>query len=373
MIKRHPLLTLVAVLIFLPVLFIVNGACSQFPENPETPTPFFPVPESENGVLNYYFAGNSLVRSITPDRLHYTMKAAGIDFQFGSQLGGGKKLYDNFALLFDPKHWETGDFDGTNWEPYSDPDDAVTNDNPRFGAYTTALKDFDWDGLVLQPYQTHLQDDYDSVLDFINYARQYERTESFWIYMTWPRKTNTDEFDYQSVWDSEYPSETINQNQSGSTPYTPYNSRSHYYKLIEAVNDHYGDSLQHPVRMIPVGDVLYEFDKRAKANNLPGLIDLYNTKPGLFADWDEGKGLDFGANMFYADLVHPVITPHLDHTVSNFIICMTMASVFSGETPVGLDASFYGLNNTADAAVIQTLQQLVWDVVSTHPYTDFPQ
>ena len=38
--------------------------------------------------LSVYFVGNSMVRSITPTRLHELVEQRGIDLQFGSQLKG---------------------------------------------------------------------------------------------------------------------------------------------------------------------------------------------------------------------------------------------------------------------------------------------
>jgi hypothetical protein len=48
---------------------------------------------------------------------------------------------------------------------------------------------------------------------------------------------------------------------------------------------------------------------------------------------------------------------------------MAMFATLSGQSPVGLPGAVYDLDDEADAALIKALQELVWDVVSVHPYT----
>lgn len=106
--------------------------------------------------------------------------------------------------------------------------------------------------------------------------------------------------------------------------------------------------------MIPTGDVLYELDKRIKAGQVPGLIQSE------------------GVEQFYVDGFHFNPSPHLGGSVGTYVVGLTFYATLFQNDPTGLSGALYGLDDVVDAPLIAALQDVVWDVVSTHPYTGIP-
>ena len=143
------------------------------------------------------------------------------------------------------------------------------------------------------------------------------------------------------------------------------------------------------MRVIPVGEVLYELDLAIRAGTLPG-VEAFYARPEVeayFADARDadGDGVvtdDFpfdgfdrerGVLNFYADNIHLNDQPHNgadSGTIGAYVAALTHYAVLTGESPVGLTAEPYELlDPTLDAELIAALQRTVFDVVTSDPNT----
>jgi hypothetical protein len=150
-------------------------------------------------------------------------------------------------------------------------------------------------------------------------------------------------------------------------------TRDYFEQLVDILNtDRHtpGDpiaDLQHDVLMIPVGDVMYELNRRMKAN------------PMQFPRAESAGG------GYYTNIVqiHSDV-PHLDPGVGRFICAATWYATLYQSDPSGLD---YGVYNDADSSsskyytdfedpyyeeitptCASSICDVVWAVVSIHPY-----
>lgn len=327
--------------------------------------------------LHVYHIGNSLTRSITMDRLHLLFAEQGIDYQFSTQLAAGCTLIRHWAARekgMQTRQWETNKPAGDTWEP-GGPD---WDPNPkRFGPYWEALTKHKWDAVVFQPYRSHMKDDLPALRNFINCALTNGAAGQFYLYQTWPNRPvqNPQEqdrskrvyanIDYPSVWERKYPYNGTTLKPKGDA----FQSRAYFDQLLQRLNEEFRDKLDTPVRMIPVGEVWYAFDKRIKAGEIPGLGELYARDHRLVPGWKPETGVAAGVNMFYADGIHPNPMPHLDGNVANYVNGLAICSVISRKSPIGLHGATYGLDDQQEAALIKALQETVWQVVSAHPQT----
>lgn len=327
--------------------------------------------------MHVYHIGNSLTRSLTMDRLHLLFAEQGIDYQFSTQLAGGCTLSRHWAAReneMKTRQWETNLPAGATYEP-GGPD---WDPNPkRFGPYWEAFTEHKWDAIVFQPYRSHLRDDLPALRNFIDFALEHGATDRFFIYQTWPNRpvSNPQEedrtkrvygdIDYQQLWERTYPYDAAAEKPGGDA----FQSRDYFAQLTAGVNAEFEGRLETPVRMIPVGEVWHECDKRIKAGEIPGLAELYAREVRLVPGWKPETGPAAGVNAFYADGIHPNPMPHLDGNVANYVNGITFCTVVSGKPPFGLPGSIYGLDDGEDAALIRALQETVWHVVTNHPHT----
>ena len=223
----------------------------------------------EPQTLHVYHIGNSLTRSITMDRLHLLFAEHDIDYQFSTQLAAGCTLSRHWAARekgMQTRQWETNQPAGDTFEaggPDWDP-------NPkRFGPYWEALTRHKWDAVVLQPYRSHMKDDLPALRSFIRFALDNQSATQFLLYQTWPNRpvANPEEkdrskrvyadIDYQSLWDRKYPYDENTEKPTGDE----FQSRDYFDKLLAKLCADFNV----PIRMIPVGEVWYECDRRIKA------------------------------------------------------------------------------------------------------------
>ena len=325
-------------------------------------------------VLSGYYVGNSAVRCITLDRLHGLMAERGIDYQYGTQTGAGTTLIANWRLRqggtqFKTNKSETNRPAGDTFEP------AGPDDNPypvRFGLYDNALANHRWDALILTAYGSHIEDDLEAISNFIEFANKHNAVKRVYLYQLWvyrrpivvdgERTGRFTQIDYEALW-------VTRKYRSTGMGWRTFMTRDYHQQLLAAVNKRFAGRLESPVRAIPAGEVFYELDRRIKAGRIPGLAELYARDPKLVPGWDPATGIAAGANLLYADGIHPNPIPHLMGNVANYVLGLTHFAVLSGQSPLGMSGRRYGLDDTADAALIKALQQAVWDVVSTHPHT----
>jgi hypothetical protein len=325
-------------------------------------------------VMNAYLVGNSLIRSITPTRLHELMSEEGIDFQFGSQLKGGFSLARHWEELEKGttlRYWESNKLVNDNFEPGRPDGDTLSK---RFGSYWTAHKNHKWDVLILQPlFVGNREKELEAFRKFVNYSIEHKSAKQIYVYTSWLRRpvlrdkngklSGIGSIDFQAVWEGASYKANRRSRESLSSV------RKDYREFIETVNEEFADKLGKPILMIPFGDVVCELDKRLKAGKIPGLDELYRRDPERIPSWDPQLGAKAGANILYADRSHPVAVPHLDGTIANYVIGLMYYSVLTGKSPIGLSGKAYKLGNEKDEELRNALQTAVWDVVKNHPYT----
>jgi hypothetical protein len=340
----------------------------------------------------------------------------------------GNSLTDGLGLSFDPDPWNKrnmlqlfvgsgsnsiADLEGCNtagaalYWLWNDPNNQGTFDHDNL--HTNGP----WDVLTLQPYNnggtmydskypgTHTFDQGDVVnaKNFINQALTNSPNIQPYIYSHWPDIPNykrhmqwTNEvnpatgtnytweeaevpraaalaaFEAAGGWDGHWDA-------LYTDPYSGSNTRTRDYfeQLVDILNtDRHtpGDpieNLQHDVLMIPVGDVMYELNRRMKVD------------PTQFPQAASAGG------GYYTNIVqiHSDI-PHLDPGVGRFICAATWYATIYHQHPGGLDYTVY---NDADPssskyytdyedpyyeeitpACAAAICDAAWDVVSTHPY-----
>ncbi|WP_309385880.1 hypothetical protein [Cerasicoccus frondis] len=323
--------------------------------------------------LNVYFIGNSLTASTTLDRVRTLFGERGIDLQFGSQLSGGKSLIRHWNYKDEPSQkwiaWETNVPSGDTFTVDPNPYDKL--ENPRFGRYETGLTEHQWDALVLQPFLSKIKDTYAGACNFIDLALEHKATDTFYVYATWPRRDREKgtkrplNIDYPAAWEARY---TATLEDDDWTAAKSAASRDFYGQLLDYLNAQY-PQLKSPVRLIPVGEVLFELDKKIKAVELPDLQKLADQDPDWLPGLDEDTDFADGVNVLYADAIHLNPIPHKSSTLGIFVSGSTIFTVLSGQNPVGMSAEPYGLDKPEYAELVRVVQQTIWDVVSRDPRT----
>ncbi|MFO0930160.1 MAG: hypothetical protein U0736_24570 [Gemmataceae bacterium] len=259
--------------------------------------------------LRVYHVGNSVTDTIRYTALAELAKARGHRHVWGRHMIPGAPL----AWLWDHP--------------------AQGFQQPPFGHYPKALADYEWDALTLQPFDRQLDkgDDNDLKLcrRFIDLARKRSPDVQVYVYSRWPRRDEpakgTYRLDYAKKWERKYTGGWDGTNET----------RDYFERLVAALRKAYPDAKK-PVLLIPVGDVLLELDRRAKAGKVPGLD---------------------GAEKLYADGIH-------FNDVGAYVVGCTFFATLYRETPVGLPAAPY---KVSDEKLARAIQETVWQVVRTHP------
>lgn len=202
-----------------------------------------------------------------------------------------------------------------------------------FGYYPRALAEYEWDVLTLQPFDRHLEKGDESDLamarNFIDLARKKSPQLQVYVYQRWPRrdepKKREYQLDYAKKWLREYTGGWDGTNET----------RDYFERLTKALRLAYPD-LRKPVLLVPVGDVLFELDKRIKDRKVPGYTDI---------------------GQLYADGIH-------FNDVGAYVVGCTFFATLYKESPVGLSSGPYQVK---DEKLARAIQETVWDVVSNHP------
>jgi hypothetical protein len=337
-----------------------------------------------------YHIGNSLTRNIPLERLADLFASVGGDYQYGMQLGGGLRLSQHLV-----KRGHSGP-----------PGTGKYNVIAPYGEYDQALKHFEFDALVLQPYLETLDQEIEiserwpffqagslqSASALMDYAlgrtkpgkdrwdRQHANadhlaTDCFYIYATWPRVEamleQKGEKTYARYWEAEYRGDA-------------HPCREYFDALVNGLNQRYPD-LKVPVRMIPAGEVFCELDKRIRAGRLPGIEAFFRRVQPYYVK-ARGPKAPFNPDTFqresgvfnlYADGVHMNDQPHNGQdsgTIGSYIAALTIFATLTGESPVGLTVEPYEMfDPEQDAGLILALQQTVWEIVTDHPHTGLKQ
>ena len=336
--------------------------------------------------LRVYHIGNSLTRNVPLERLAILFDSIGGRYDYGTQLGGGLRLSQHLV-----KRGHSGP-----------PDSGKFNVIKQYGQYDQALKEFDFDALILQPYMEKLDQPFKTLsrwpffeagslqaagafMDFAmgrtspsgdRWDQQHANTDHvstrrFYVYATWPRAEaileQEGEKTYANYWEAEYTDDV-------------HPSRDYFDRLVAGLNQRYPE-LPVPVRVIPAGEVLCRLDRKIREGNLPGIAGFFRRVQPYYVK-ARGEKAPFNPATFqpeqgvlnlYADGVHMNDQPHNGRdsgTIGSYVAALTIYATLTGRNPVGLTAEPYEMFDTKqDAELIKALQQTVWDVVSTHPQT----
>lgn len=189
-----------------------------------------------------------------------------------------------------------------------------------YGDYYNALTNYDWDALVLQPFQWNAPTESDYAVRFANLARRrYDKTMNY-IHMTWPANNVSQYGDFETQWLDDWTATN--------------RSRDYFVYVADSIAAIQGADA---VRIIPNGEVMYEMWKDIQAGTFTLLPDIWS---------------------IYADGIH------LNDTGSYLVATCHYAVIYQDD-PVGLPTTGFDVpQNLADA-----IQQYVHDVVLAYDRT----
>lgn len=260
-----------------------------------------------------YFIGNSVTDAINQENLRQLSLERGNFMPWGRQVIPGSPL----EFLWNSP---TGGFVNA---PYNHPQTAFTN------------PDWSWDSIVLQPFDRQLASDLDYAQRFVSLARSNAANAEtqFYVYSRWPRREADGSLDYQAKWDRAYTGANGTEE-----------SRAYFEQVMMGLRGQNAD-LSKPVLLVPVGDVLYEFDRRAEAGLIPGFTDVVQ----LYSDGIHFDGLPAFGNV----------------AIGSYVVGLTYYATLFKSDPAGLTTNPWGV---VDPALDAAIKDLVWDVVSVHPH-----
>ncbi|MBD3243762.1 MAG: PEP-CTERM sorting domain-containing protein [Chitinivibrionales bacterium] len=259
---------------------------------------FFAALATASSAKSIYFVGNSLTDGVSYSNLEALAEANGEQHDWGRHMIPGA-----------PLEW--------NW---NHPDDCISQ-NP-YGCYQTALNNYSWDAVSLQPFDRQLNSDTEYATNFINLAKAQNPDVQIFIYGRWPNAGSRSDF---SEWfDKEYTGGWDGTNET----------RDYLETLVQQLRQAHSDLP--PIKLMPISEVMYLLDQRMKAGQIPGYSSVFE----VYTDgW------------------------HMDN-VGSFICGCTAYAILYDKNPVGLTMAGYSLDNDLAGRI----QQAVWDVVSVYEY-----
>lgn len=260
-----------------------------------------------------YFIGNSVTDAINQENLRQLSLERGNFMPWGRQVIPGSPL----EFLWNSP---TGGFVNA---PYNHPQAAFTN------------PDWSWDSIILQPFDRQLASDLDYSQRFISLAKTNAANADtqFYVYSRWPRRDANGSLDYQSKWDRAYTGANGTEE-----------SRAYFEQVMFGLRDQ-NPTFGKPILLVPVGDVLYEFDRRAEAGLIPGFTDVVQ---------------------LYSDGIHFDVLPQFGNVaIGSYLVGLTYYATLFKADPAGLTTNPWGV---VDPALDAAIKDLVWDVVSVHPH-----
>jgi hypothetical protein len=280
-----------------------------------------PAQAQEDLSLRVYHIGNSVTNTLTYTALRDMADSDGREYLWGRHVISGAPL---------------------SWI-WDHPDQGFKTD--PYGRYPQALPQYEWDVLTLQPFERQIesdngQGDLTNAKKFIDLALTRSPNLQVYIYQRWPRRQGDAEegysLDYEAQW-----LKTYNEGEWDGTTET----RDYFARLIQALREEYPDSPK-PALMIPVGDVMFELDRRIEAGDVPGINSIQD---------------------LYFDSIHL-------NNIGAFLVGTTFYATMYQRDPRGIDFSSYNdlddpWDRTITAAQAAAIQDAVWDVVRGHPFS----
>ncbi len=253
---------------------------------------------AEEKPLRVFFVGNSVTDTINYRALAELAKSR-----------GHKQIWGRHMIPGAPLQWI--------WQH---PKDGFQE--PPFGHYPTALANFQWDVLSLQPFDRHLDGkdgDLAMAKNFIDLVLPKSPDLQVFVYARWPRQQKDD---FDTAWLKKYTGGWDNTNES----------KDYFERVTLELRKAYPKLT---IRMVPVGHVMYQLNQRMKAGEVPG----YKHIKEVFAD-----GI------------------HLNNVGSYVVGCTYFAMLYK-ENPKGLPGEPY---KVTDPKLAEVIQETVWKVVSTN-------
>ncbi len=263
-----------------------------------------PVKNASPQRLRAYHIGNSVTDTIRPAALAKMAESRKRTYTWGRHMIPGA-----------PLQWI--------WEH---PGDGFKED--PFGYYPNALSRYEWDAIILQPFDRHLDGDDGDLARasaFLDLAARKSPRARLYIYSRWPRRDANGALDFAAKWNRAYTGGWDNTEEG----------RDYFEKLLAALRK----ARPHEAKrmfLVPVGDVLLALDKKMRNGEVPGLASAKD----LYAD-----GIHFGDTGAY-------------------VVGCTFYATLMRDDPRGLPTAPYGAVTPEAAKVIQ---ETVWEVVRTHP------
>lgn len=269
---------------------VALGACHSLASSQVAPTS-----------SNLYLIGNSLTDEVLYRGFDALVESQGHTLEWGRHMIPGAPL----EWIFEHPN------DGFREEPY--------------GTYPQAFANYTWDYVTLQPSQRLLNNDLEIIAQFLDLLKERSPDAGVFIYAQWP---GNDGQDWDAQWLREYTGRWDNSQRT----------RNYYEILTQTLNEQHPDFA--PIRMIPVGHVMYALNQQMKAGEVPGfdhITDVY---------------LDKG---------------HLN-SVGSYIVATTFYATIFQVNPVGLPVPpQYQEDQPISDELASIIQNTVWDVVTTVP------
>ncbi|CAA9444144.1 MAG: hypothetical protein AVDCRST_MAG64-4398 [uncultured Phycisphaerae bacterium] len=273
--------------------------------------------DGDKQALRVYHIGNSVTDTIRYPALKEMVASAGDTYAYGRHMIPGAPL----EWIF--KHPDSGFKEET-------------------GYYPEALRDHAWDVLTLQPFDRQLTSDdgtgdLEVATKLIDLALPKSPGLRVYVYQRWPRRLGDEKkgytLDYAGQWAKKYTRGWDGTNET----------RDYFERLTRALRDA-RPALEHPVQLVPVGDVLLELDRRMKAGQVPGF-----------------KGVE----ELYHDGIH-------FNNVGSFVVGTTFLATLYRQDPAGSDPAAYAVKKEShdgdiSAELAKAIQACAWDVVREHP------
>lgn len=283
--------------------------------------------------LRVYYLGNSVTDTIRYAQLAKLAATRGVTLTWGRHMIPGA-----------PLEWL-----------HAHPNDGFRE--PPYGGWQSALTEYAWDALSLQPFDRQLHsknkegaDTGDAALiaQWARMAAAKNPEVQVYIYARWPRVTHQGKSipfdkndydptrpgsgndlskvdDYLTRWEAKY---------TGGWDHTN-ETRDYFETLLREVR-RLTPELKRPVLLVPVGHVMAELHQQMKAGQVPGWTSIHQ---------------------FYKDGIH------LNEPGSYLVGCTYFATLLK-QSPEGLPTEPYGRIAPELALLIQ---QTAWRVVTRHP------
>jgi YVTN family beta-propeller protein len=232
-----------------------------------------------------------------------------------------------------------------------------------YGYWSTALNNYPWDILSLQPFDRQIIasdgsdiGDLDQITNYAQLAAAQNPNIQVYIYARWPRITinNGQRVDFDITdFDPTVPGSGVD---TSGGEIDDYNVRwngvytggfgnletaSFFESLVTQVRSN-TSFLNKPVLLVPVGYVFAELHQQMKNGNIQNYADIHQ---------------------LYKDAIHL-------NEIGSYIVRMTYYATIMKKSPVGLSSE--NIENLAPAFV-QQIQETVWRIVRNHPLAGVKQ